>query len=164
MVTQLRSTLTEIAKSGNDRIQQILSEKKPIADKLTEVQDVIREKNEAADTAGQAALDAIAKAAEKMFHETGIGGDARQWLKEHGAKFDSPPRKSPLTAEELERKTSVDGGGGAPAADPQRQAPLTAHHIGIAERHLDMPHRRRHHRPLRQAQRAQFAGNWSLSR
>lgn len=49
-VTQLRTTLRGIATSGNDEIQEILSGNMPIEAKLTEVQRVIREKNDAADT------------------------------------------------------------------------------------------------------------------
>lgn len=37
----------------------------------------------------------------------------------------------------------------ASTADRKRQAPLAVNNLGIPERHLNAPHRRRHHRPLR---------------
>lgn len=129
-VEQLRTNLRGIARSGNDAIQQILSENKPIEITLKDVKEVICQKNDAADAAGFAALDAIANATQTMLDKMGIGGEAKEWLRNHGANFDAPPRHSPLTDEELTKKMSTDGGAGANGYPEGTGLPSTNGHVG----------------------------------
>lgn len=111
-VNNLRDRLTEIAQSGNQEIDNILSSKESTVAKVAAVNAVIAEKNASAAHAAANATSNIIDATQRVLDET-IGGDARTWLREHGMNLDGPPRARPITAKDLDSlpDTSAWGGG-----------------------------------------------------
>ncbi len=99
-VNYLRDRLTEIAQSGNQQIDQILACKEPMEAKVTAVNAVIERSNIDAANAGRTAMSNIIDATQRVLDET-ISGDARKWLRDHGARLDDPIPSRPLTADEL---------------------------------------------------------------
>ncbi|WP_240316775.1 hypothetical protein, partial [Mycobacterium persicum] len=104
-VNNLRDRLSEIAKSGNDEIDRILSGSGSTKTKVAAVNVVIAEKNASAAHAGGIAMSNIIDATQRVLDET-IGGDSRTWLHDHGVNLDGPPPARPLTAEDLEMKSA----------------------------------------------------------
>ncbi|VAZ95034.1 hypothetical protein LAUMK4_03007 [Mycobacterium persicum] len=124
-VNNLRDRLSEIAKSGNEEIEQILSSNGYTEIKVAAVNAVIAEKNASASHAGDNAISNIVDGMQRVLDVT-IGGDARKWLSEHGVNLDGPPPSRPLTADELNslqtEPSAARAVGGAPItpnASPQ---------------------------------------------
>jgi len=100
-VTELRSRLRGIASQGNQAIRDILAKSEPETAKLTAVINAINNANDEAATAGMAANNAIIDATQQMFTKMGVEAGAREWLEKNGANFEAPPRRPPLTADEM---------------------------------------------------------------
>ncbi|BBX24574.1 hypothetical protein MTER_39850 [Mycolicibacter terrae] len=100
-VTELRSRLSGIASQGNQAIRDILAKNEPETAKLTAVINAINNANDEAATAGMAANNAIIDATQQMFTKMGVDAGAREWLEKNGANFEAPPRRPPLTADEM---------------------------------------------------------------
>lgn len=114
-VIELRGRLTGIASAGNKTIRDILAKNEPEAVKLPQVVDAIKTANDEASAAGLAANNAIIDATQRMFTKIGVDGGARDWLESNGANFDVPPRRPPLTADEMNATAagvSIDGQAG----------------------------------------------------
>ncbi|VAZ76484.1 hypothetical protein LAUMK4_03003 [Mycobacterium persicum] len=99
-VNNLRDRLTDIARSGNEEIDRILSGTGSPESKVTAVNEVIAEKNASAAHAAGIAMSNIVDATQRVLDAT-IGGDARKWLRDHGVNLDGPPPSRPITAEDL---------------------------------------------------------------
>ncbi|MEB3071844.1 hypothetical protein K5L39_21955, partial [Mycolicibacter sp. MYC017] len=89
-VRHLRDRLTEIANDGNKQINDILQKQDSIASKLLQINGVIAQANSSATHVGIDANEAIVTATTSMFSAMDVGGDAREWLRNHGANFDAP--------------------------------------------------------------------------
>lgn len=105
-VNNLRDRLSEIANSGNEEIDQILSGTGSTETKVAAVNAVIAEKNASAAHAGGIAMSNIIDATQRVLDET-IGGDARKWLRDHGVNLEGPPATRPVTAEDLVSPTTA---------------------------------------------------------
>ncbi|WP_219818859.1 hypothetical protein, partial [Mycobacterium kansasii] len=99
-VNHLRDRLKEIAKSGNEEIDQIISGSGSTESKVGAVNAVIATKNATAANAAGIAMSNLVDATQRVLDVT-IGGDARTWLREHGVNLDGPPPSRPITAEDL---------------------------------------------------------------
>ncbi|KAA1242750.1 hypothetical protein F0Q45_26090, partial [Mycobacterium simiae] len=97
----MRDRLTEIANSGNERIDRILSSTGLMDAKVAAVNEVIAESNSSASNAAGIAMSNIIDATQRVLDET-IGGDARKWLREHGVNLDGPAPSRPITARDLD--------------------------------------------------------------
>ncbi|CDM77132.1 conserved hypothetical protein [Mycobacterium marinum E11] len=99
-VSNLRDRLRDIAHSGNEEIDRILSGKGPVEAKVAAVNAVIAEKNASASNAGAIAISNLVDATQSVLDAT-IGGSARAWLQEHNVNLDCPPPSRPITADDL---------------------------------------------------------------
>ncbi|WP_122496873.1 DUF5631 domain-containing protein [Mycobacterium attenuatum] len=100
-VNNLRDRLKEIAHSGNEDIDRILSSKESTVAKIAAINSVIAEKNASAAHAAANAMSNIIDATQRVLDAT-IGGDARTWLRDHGVNLDGPPPSRPLTTQDLD--------------------------------------------------------------
>ncbi|GFP48189.1 hypothetical protein [Mycobacterium kansasii] len=110
-VNHLRDRLTEIAKSGNEEIDQIISGSGSTESKVGAVNAVIATKNATAANAAGIAMSNLVDATQRVLDVT-IGGDARTWLRKHGVNLDGPAPSRPITAEDLQSPST------APSAAP----------------------------------------------
>lgn len=131
-VNNLRDRLGEVAKSGNDHIDRILSRKGLVAEQVAEINGVIANANSSAAHTSGTAMSNIIDATQRVLDVT-IGGDARTWLRNHGVNLDGPPPSRPISQHDLARwlgdEAAADTGtkplgdsqpwlGSAPAAAP----------------------------------------------
>ncbi|MCX8559227.1 DUF5632 domain-containing protein [Mycolicibacterium mucogenicum] len=137
----LRTRLTGIAARGNTKIDNILSKKGPLAEKLIEVNNVIFEANTSAMNASGDAMNGITTSLNRILQELGIGGSAEEWLAAHGAGAGgNPPRTQPLTEADLQNALSGKPGGGARDASTSSEHPATADGVpGTAGRDTKAP-------------------------
>nr|WP_082945351.1 DUF5631 domain-containing protein [Mycobacterium sp. E2733] len=112
-VDYLRSRLADIANTGNKEIDQILASKKPLQEKVAEVQAVQLRCNGDAANASMTAVDKLLMATQKILDAEGVGGDARTWARERGFNMDdaSPPHL--LSGEDLGSSSPPSVGGGS---------------------------------------------------
>lgn len=112
-VDYLRSRLTDIANTGNREIDNILASKKPLPEKVAEVQAIQLRCNADASNASMAAADKLTTATQKILDAEGVGADARTWARENG--FGTSDVRSPqlLSGEDLKPPSSAVGGDGA---------------------------------------------------
>ncbi|WP_373142003.1 DUF5631 domain-containing protein [Mycobacterium marinum] len=122
-INNLRDRLRDIAHSGNEEINRILSRKGPAEAKVAAVNALIAEKNTEAANVGTAAVSNIIDATQRVLDATN-GGNARAWLREHGVSLDGPSSPHPVTAEDL-------------GSHPSH--PTTAHAFGIDSPKPDTP-------------------------
>ncbi|WP_167480184.1 DUF5631 domain-containing protein [Mycobacterium pseudokansasii] len=126
-VNHLRDRLKEIAKSGNEEIDQIISGQGSTESKVAAVNAVIATKNATAANAAGIAMSNLVDATQRVLDVT-IGGDARTWLREHGVNLDGPPPSRPITAEDLQSPSTApsaaafSGGQLAPATPAGEEA------------------------------------------
>lgn len=114
-VNNLRDRLTEIARSANADIDRILSGQEATAAKVAAINLVIARANASAANAEAAALSNIVDATQRVLDAT-IGGEARQWLSEHGVNLDGAPPSRPITADDIDSQpTSTAFGRDQPA-------------------------------------------------
>lgn len=99
-VANLRDRLTDIAHSGNEDIDRILSGIRPIEAKVAAVNAVIAQSNADAASAGATAISNIIDATQSVLDAT-IGGSARTWLQAHDVNLDEPPPSRPFSAENV---------------------------------------------------------------
>ncbi|MEK0741824.1 hypothetical protein OSH42_22085, partial [Mycobacterium ulcerans] len=100
-VNNLRDRLRDIAHSGNDEIDRILSGKGPTEAKVAAVNAVIAERNSEAANAAATTMSNIIDATQRVLDAT-IGGNARTWLSQLGADIDGPPPTLPITQNDLD--------------------------------------------------------------
>ncbi|WP_082956041.1 DUF5632 domain-containing protein [Mycobacterium sp. E3339] len=112
-VDYLRSRLTDIANEGNKEIDAILASKKPLPEKVAEVQAVQLRCNGDAANASMNAGDKLTAATQKILDADGVGADARTWARENGFQNSDVRPPKPLTGEDLEPPHSAVGGDGA---------------------------------------------------
>ena len=115
-IDYLRSRLTEIANEGNKEIDDVLASKKPLPEKLAEIQAIQARCNADAAKASGAAVSKIMAATQKILDAEGIHGDARTWAREHGFNTDDVPPPRQISKDDLEsppcRRRSARGGPG----------------------------------------------------
>ncbi|WP_172836647.1 hypothetical protein, partial [Mycobacterium kansasii] len=125
-VNHLRDQLSEIARSGNDEIERILSDKGSIEAKVAAVNRVIEQSNARASCAGDIATSHIVDAMQKVLSAT-TGQDAREWLRDHDVNLDGPRPTRPLSVEDLKNSLASKSsetsafGGDRPAPDMPAQ-------------------------------------------
>lgn len=135
----LRTRLTGIATSGNAKIDNILSKKGPLAEKLIEVNSVIFEANTAAMNASGDAMNGITASLNRILQELGIGGSAEEWLVARGAG-NNPSRTQPLTEADLQSALSGKPGDGGREASSEHHATTPADGVpGTAGRDTKTP-------------------------
>nr|WP_082946828.1 DUF5631 domain-containing protein [Mycobacterium sp. ACS4054] len=150
-VDYLRSRLADIANTGNREIDQILASKKPLPEKVAEIQAVQLRCNGDAANASAAAGDKLMTATQKILDAEGVGGDARTWAREQGfnAGAVQPPRS--ITGEDLKpgdgaspTEPRIGGAGinaGAPHTEENVSAPVThSPRVNAAGFHGGEPH------------------------
>ena len=114
-IDYLRSRLTEIANEGNKEINGVLASKKPLPQKLAEIQAIQARCNADAAKVSGAAVNKIMAATQKILDAEGIHGDARTWAREHGFNTDDVPPPLPIGKEDLDSPvpgSSARGGAG----------------------------------------------------
>ncbi|WP_167526047.1 DUF5631 domain-containing protein [Mycobacterium timonense] len=105
-----RSRLSDIANAGNKEINDILASKKPLPEKLAEVQAVQVRCNADAGNASRDSVDKMMAAIQKILDIEGKGGDARSWARANGFNAGDTAPPSPISEHDL---NSVVGGAGA---------------------------------------------------
>ncbi len=111
-IDYLRSRLTEIANEGNKEIDDVLASKKPLPEKLAEIQAIQARCNADAAKASGAAVNKIMAATQKILDAEGIHGDARTWAREHGFNTDDVPPPRQISKDDLDSPRAVGGGTG----------------------------------------------------
>lgn len=105
-----RSRLSDIANAGNKEINDILASKKPLPEKLAEIQAVQVRCNADAGNASRDSVDKMMAATQKILDIDGIGGDARSWARANGFNVSDASPPNPIGEHDL---NSVTGGAGA---------------------------------------------------
>nr|WP_082459782.1 MULTISPECIES: DUF5631 domain-containing protein [unclassified Mycobacterium] len=138
-VDYLRSRLTEIANEGNKEINAILASKKPLPEKVAEVQAVQLRCNGDAANASMNAGDKLTAATQKILDADGVGSDARTWARENGFGLENHPPPRPITDQDLTHtlpsaggsNRAADGGGGhGVGTEPPPPGPGVANRTG----------------------------------
>lgn len=117
----VRSRLSDIANAGNKEINDILASKKPLPEKLAEIQAVQMRCNADAGNASRDSVDKMMAATQKILDIDGVGGDARNWARANGFNVDDASPPSQITKGDLGPSLGGgwrDGGGGAAAPPP----------------------------------------------
>lgn len=122
-IDYLRSRLSDIARSGNKEIDDILASKKPPPEQLAEVQAVQTRCNGDAANASRDAVDKLVAATQKVLDAEGIGGDARSWAQSNGFNVNTASPPPAISEHDLEAAGQPAGfgrgfGHGAPASSP----------------------------------------------
>lgn len=136
-IDYLRSRLSDIANRGNQEINEILTSKKPLPEKLTEVQAVQARCNADAANASRDALDKMMAATQKILDAEGIGGNARSWAQANGFDVGDAQPPKPISEADLNSTGGgvggggVRGDGGSPGGSPGQASPSAAGGGGI---------------------------------
>lgn len=117
----VRSRLSDIANAGNKEINDILASKRPLPEKLAEVQAVQVRCNADAGNASRDSVDKMMAAMQKILDIDGVGGDARSWARANGFNVGDASPPSPISSHDL--NTSVNPGGLGSAQAPGGGAP-----------------------------------------
>ncbi|WP_196771399.1 DUF5631 domain-containing protein [Mycobacterium intracellulare] len=117
----VRSRLSDIANTGNKEINDILASKRPLPEKLAEVQAVQVRCNADAGNASRDSVDKMMAAMQKILDIDGVGGDARSWARANGFNVGDASPPNPISSHDL--NTSVNPGGLGNAQAPGGGAP-----------------------------------------
>ncbi|VBA62291.1 hypothetical protein LAUMK41_05682 [Mycobacterium attenuatum] len=135
-IDYLRSRLTEISNVGNKQIDDILASKKPLIDKVTEIQVIQSQCNADAANASVTAVDKIVAATHKILQVESVGGDARSWAREHGFNVDNIPPPRQISQYDLSSPTVGEGvrdGGDSPGGTQSAGVRTTASGTGMRD-------------------------------
>lgn len=109
-IDYLRSRLTDIANTGNKQIDDVLASKKPLSEQLAEIHRIQAQCNADATSASLATVDKIVGATQKILDAEGVGGDARNWARDHGFAIDDVPHSLQITKDDLSTAAAGQGG------------------------------------------------------